>query len=112
MGRGCAPSRAPRSGSNQRVSPRAPEMLVTQRSMGYNGFSWDFMGEAWESLDFCGFFSPAARHVRVLFCASNPVDKSVICRIGRESLWLEPGKLGEQSLEIMLSGAVEMLDVQ
>ena len=38
------PSRALASGSNPRVSPRAPAMLVTQHGAGYNGFSWELMG--------------------------------------------------------------------
>jgi hypothetical protein len=70
------------------------------------------MGKAGESLDFHGFSGPTERDVPVLFCLSNPVDKSVICRIGTESLPLESCKLREERVEIMLGGPLEALDVK
>src|SRR5256885_10320393 len=97
MVRGCAPSRAPRSISNQRVSPRAPEMLVTQRLAGYNGFSWELMGihGKWR------IFGAFRRASVALFLACSSGQTLWISLWSSESLRLERCKFGDEAIEIM-----------
>lgn len=51
--------------------------------------------------DFCDSARVAPRLVYGWSAVANPVDKSVIERIGRESLTDERGKLAQHAIEVM-----------
>jgi hypothetical protein len=87
-------------------------VLVTHAATGYNGISWDYMGHFGRSWNFRGFSAALSWDVLVLFSSSEAVDKSVIPRIGRESLPLEPGKLRQKRIEIVPGVSAYMIHVQ